>query len=598
LAYNSSGKLNKVTFPDGAIHHYLYDKLGFRKQTKRSDNSGYNYHYDSLGNLNNITHIAADGQRHHKKMTLNTDNQVVAIDMTNRAPLTVKYTSKGNPKSIVQGDRKAKYQYDKLGRLTNINDSLQGELSYQYQKSEVDIRVQQDSRTQQVSSPLTKVSSHNQNVSQLHYTRMTGSPWQAVTWNASLAKLLVPSPITLNAPDVVFQSSKQRRRLFDVLTTDKAEQRNFDKPSSSFYIPAEYEAINCEIYDTVYCSLYGVILDNIGDQRVNSVVNLSAVAWGDFDCDPEFTFMDHNVFIGRNQTGVLPYAFTSSGQHSIKVNSVCTCRYESAKFVKWDVKTVNVDSGSCSADSLMGCLTVTTTTVATQPSDRSRKKLGVGEEVRLTASKSVQWVLEGEGKLVTNGVEATFTAGEKASRSKIKVSAAGETKVIDFEVVKPTLIKMKVKTIDAPPIERTIEPALVYWPAQVYVLPDDMSFYRIEIYEPWDMSVKAQTSGYFSYQQGELHFPRGEPMIDGAKIQGTNMVESGFGTKFEKHDNISGATRGMPYTNGEFKWLIPWHYQVSDSVKHYLISVETQRKIIDSTGKLTVSKGSHSESNK
>ncbi|MCJ8270768.1 MAG: hypothetical protein MJK04_15360, partial [Psychrosphaera sp.] len=236
--YNPVGKLRKVTFPDGASHSYQYNKLGFRKHTKRSDTSAVDYFYDKIGNLKETKKYQAGATiGHSNKITLNANNQVMAVTGEGQTSLVIKYTKKGSPSTINKGENTTEYQYDNLGRLTVVNDSQTGQVNYAYQKGEEAIRLQLDGSTKGERSNRTQVTAHNQTQAQLQYARMTGSPWQSVIWHESLNKLLVPLPSEVSSPDAGFKSAKQRRRLRDAKSIIKSQQLEHDKPSNSQFTP-------------------------------------------------------------------------------------------------------------------------------------------------------------------------------------------------------------------------------------------------------------------------------------------------------------------------------------------------------------------------
>ena len=110
FAYNTVGKLNNVTFPDGQNHQYAYDDLGFRRQTKRSDNSQVNYFYNSLGNLKKSIKTAVNQDTITENHNLNAQNQLVASQTTGHEALTVKYSAKGQPQSTTRGNKTSTYQ--------------------------------------------------------------------------------------------------------------------------------------------------------------------------------------------------------------------------------------------------------------------------------------------------------------------------------------------------------------------------------------------------------------------------------------------------------------------------------------------------------
>jgi YD repeat-containing protein len=110
--------------------------------------------------------------------------------ITGRDEMKVSYTGRGHPKLIEMGERKSQYFFDKAGRLIKVIDSAQGELTYDYNADEQDIRVQMDTRTAPVNALMHSVTHHNQNLDHLYYTRGRGNPWQAVVFNQQQGKCI------------------------------------------------------------------------------------------------------------------------------------------------------------------------------------------------------------------------------------------------------------------------------------------------------------------------------------------------------------------------------------------------------------------------
>jgi YD repeat-containing protein len=325
--YNATGRLGKVTFPDGASHQYQYDKLGFRKQTERSDETNEKYNYDRIGNLIELVKYNAGdvaNQDKSNKLKLNAYNQLTQVMGADRVQMAIEYTAKGNPKSMTKGERTVQYQYDVLGRLIGVSDSKNGQASYEYQNDEDDIRLQFDTQTKPVKTQQTQITGHNQSQSQLHYARQSGSPWQAIVWNASLAKLLVPSPESINSPDAGLQSSKQRRRLFDAKSTIKRQQHKFDKPSNAHWIPVEYSAINCD-NSPKDCTNFGVSLDPASGITVGTPYTFQAFSARGSDCRMQYTYLVDGAIAGFGYNNSLSTTFTLSGEHTVMVYSECEC---------------------------------------------------------------------------------------------------------------------------------------------------------------------------------------------------------------------------------------------------------------------------------
>ena len=313
----TTGKLSDITFANGAVHQYSYNPLGFRTATKRSDNSSISYLYDSLGNLNKLTNTDTQAKHRSQTLTVNPLNQLTKVSNSGQPPLTIKYTAKGNPKTITQHSKTSRYQYDKLGRLTDINDSINGQSHYDYQKGEADIRLQLDDRTRPVQSIQHQISSHDQTQTAFLYARLNGSPWQAVIWNEPLGKLLLPSPHMLNSPDAGYQSGKQRRRLYNAISVHQADQYAFDKASNSFFLPPEYQSANC--YYGCKASLWSLQAPTqvkVG-QSVSIVANVTQR-----NC-LMFYYLDVEGASTLSTTGYFNHTFTSAGSKSISVRSAC-----------------------------------------------------------------------------------------------------------------------------------------------------------------------------------------------------------------------------------------------------------------------------------
>ncbi len=195
-------------------------------------------------------------------------------------------------------------------------------------------------------------------------------------------------------------------------------------------------------------------------------------------------------------------------------------------------------------------LKVDTETVATVPADRTRKKVGVGEDVELTLEPSslsqVTWSISGNGTLsATTGNPVTFTAHDRASTPTITASYGGGSCSVTFTVVEPS----------GAIIEQ--EPGTGVWHIQgqpscgfkgrPYIQPDDVSFENIEIREG---EVNAVCTGYFTYQNGLLHSA-------GSWVP-VGPVTTGKGSKVDGVDTIQGGSDNhTPYVDGSFTWAIP-----------------------------------------
>ena len=233
---------------------------------------------------------------------------------------------------------------------------------------------------------------------------------------------------------------------------------------------------------------------------------------------------------------------------------------------------------------------MTSETVATLPTDRRRKKVGVGEEVNLTLTPSSlpspTWALGGTpGTSALNpltGITSKLTAGERACTPSTEATINGVTIKIDFEVVEPDGVVMEQ------------EPGTGVWHIQgkgsagfkgrPYFTPHDVSFKYIEIRE--DTCVGTGT-GYFLGDTGQVH-PSGQWI---GVIEGDPAKPS----KGDGVDTIKTAANDPPFSAGTFEWPIPWQFRVGGGAAKSFATV-THQETIEATGKTTMAKGGHSVS--
>lgn len=93
------------------------------------------------------------------------------------------------------------------------------------------------------------------------------------------------------------------------------------------------------------------------------------------------------------------------------------------------------------------------------------------------------------------------------------------------------------------------------------------------------------------HQSGMDHDPGSDD------FHSVGAVEAGKGSKLPGYDTIQGADggKGPPFSDGTFTWSIPWEYRVgSGSPKQF--TIVNHVKTIDASGKLSISKGGHTES--
>jgi YD repeat-containing protein len=321
--YSKIGRLMDVTFPDGTIHRYQYDALGFRKQTIRSDESATFYSYNSTGSLEGLSHTDTQGNMQHRDIVIDENSLTKQFIIDGHHALDVTYADGGNPTTIVYGDTKTvNYSYDKLNRLIKVDAGQDDVLTYQYKDDENDLRIQMDERTSKVTTSQHKSSSNLLNTESL-YTRSTGAAWQHIIWNESIGRIMLLNTEGYISPDSNFVSSIQRRFLSKSLAKTKHKRNGFDKPSNSFFLAAEYLVDNCE---PQLCGLWSLVFTGPSDVIAgdnNAFYEATALVLPDWLCEPNYSFkVDNTNIYVANRTGELKYSFPP-GEHNVGVTAVC-----------------------------------------------------------------------------------------------------------------------------------------------------------------------------------------------------------------------------------------------------------------------------------
>ncbi|MEQ1934555.1 MAG: hypothetical protein ABL962_11885 [Fimbriimonadaceae bacterium] len=208
---------------------------------------------------------------------------------------------------------------------------------------------------------------------------------------------------------------------------------------------------------------------------------------------------------------------------------------------------------------------VETQTFVSQPSNRERKKIGIGEEVLLQVvsppDAQVQWSVVAPGKgdvsYVSQGI-GKFDAGEKKEKVKVRATLTNygnATVDTEFDVTIPESIKFE-KDWDASGAASNL--CNVDLGAYFFFGPDDVSFYNVK---GGESEAPPNATGYFDQAPFNTHnhtyWVGGLP--NGGDL--TRTVVAGKGTKSRIADTINpGAT--PPYSTGHWHWDIKWLYQL------------------------------------
>lgn len=219
-------------------------------------------------------------------------------------------------------------------------------------------------------------------------------------------------------------------------------------------------------------------------------------------------------------------------------------------------------SGTGAAAGCCPTFTIRSRTVATQPSDRARTTVGIGEEVRLSTdpSQSVRWtIVDDDGAKGTlsaaSGASTTYTAHDRAASLTVRAESSCHTATLALRVVQPGSGTLE-SPVDLSVMTATT--AQVGFRAVHHVQPANVSFLNCEFKEG---TCAATASGVLSGKNGEVHAPTA------SWIPFTSTV-TGRGTALDGDDTVRTGT--YPFTmfpaggttDGRFDWPIPWRIQV------------------------------------
>ena len=197
--------------------------------------------------------------------------------------------------------------------------------------------------------------------------------------------------------------------------------------------------------------------------------------------------------------------------------------------------------------------TITSETVATQPANRTRTKIGVGEQVKLTFSLgNAAWNAPGAQLSSNNGTTVTLNAPERAASITVTATGSGCTSQITFQVIEPSGVRMIQHGTVIQHVQGQPSAGFLGDP---YIQPSDVSFYNIQVRE---LDCAPTKSGYYTANTQTSHGANAsyvsvqDPNSNGSPVQGTDHIWSGY---------IPSIT-GPPYQAGSLEFDIPWEYKV------------------------------------
>ncbi len=246
-----------------------------------------------------------------------------------------------------------------------------------------------------------------------------------------------------------------------------------------------------------------------------------------------------------------------------------------------DLEIATEGENSTSTTSLNFCCPgIKSVTMATQPSNTSRTKLGIGEEVMLSIeepsfSGTVTWeIVSGDGDISqTTGNSTMFTASEIEGETEIRALLEGTSNCnqqIKFTIIAPTEIRF-----GCPPVDQQGCLHLPLVPSggaklQPYIFPDDVSFYKLEIQEQF---VPISQFTHEDYWTTQVNNGDTNDHPQGLFRAALGEVEPTLGTKLNTLDNVGFRGEQVSLQGlGLLEISIPIKYRVGDAGTEFLMS--------------------------
>ncbi|KAF0195069.1 MAG: hypothetical protein FD166_3126 [Bacteroidetes bacterium] len=223
---------------------------------------------------------------------------------------------------------------------------------------------------------------------------------------------------------------------------------------------------------------------------------------------------------------------------------------------------------------------IETTFAAPDGSGKSRKKVGVGERVTFTGSKTGEWKATGGIPLAqATGTRFVWTAPDRAATLKVSLKSGKYTRDVVMNVLEPNAITARKKE------EMTFRRGRqgVGMKLKFHYHPKTVSFGNADAREVSGPATGVR--GYFATHGGDYHHDSGDTFYP------------------INHDNVDSATDTAamwnypaPWSRGGYDWIIPNRFKVrTESGDGKKFTDVTQSFTIEGTdGTSTVSKGGES----
>lgn len=202
---------------------------------------------------------------------------------------------------------------------------------------------------------------------------------------------------------------------------------------------------------------------------------------------------------------------------------------------------------------------ITSETIATMPADRTRRVVGVGEEVQLTYEDcpAVTWeiVTDKDGTVTSPGTSVIYSAASSPAHETIIAHGPhGVNAQITFDVIAPTeSIDRQARCTDALHTKYFANTGMLL---VSFIKPDNVSFRYINVREV-DVSASI-ASGIFS-GLGDSHHPGAGSPVSGRVVPGLGSLQNSVDLAYI---NPTSVPRPGTYAPGVLEWKIPLEYMV------------------------------------
>lgn len=196
---------------------------------------------------------------------------------------------------------------------------------------------------------------------------------------------------------------------------------------------------------------------------------------------------------------------------------------------------------------------ITSLTVMTEPADRTRTDIGVGERVTLTFSLgNATWTKSSsQGRLSSDsGTSIVFTAPSTPQSVTITATGGGCTATIDFTIVKPIEIRAIVRAT----LHNQNTTSIGMW-TRMFLAPFNVNFHWVEEIED---EVMATATGVYACFDNTGHSPSTTPSSF------TTGIAHGYGTRCVDQDEVTcpGCDGGTTQGDGRAALRIPQKWRV------------------------------------